>query len=157
MPNVSLAQVYSYSDEKTEIAYFATATPKHTLVVQNARPLVTLTDTTGVARPDTKLGQFTISGLTQPGASNHMLKSGPAGSPRGTTVATDGTWEFGDIVTTVAGAAPVPITTTQGTPVYVTAADKLTLEASGNTRVGVVNYTAQPKKRAGVLPVKIGA
>jgi len=155
MPNVALSQTFSSNDENNEIAYVATATPKHTLLIQSGRPLVTLADTVGVAKPAYEIGQYSISGITNPGTSYEEIEA-PAGK-RGVTVATDGTFEFGSIVVTVAGNAPAPITTDQGTPVYVTSADKLTLEPSGNTKVGRVNYTSQPKKTAGVLPVKIGA
>lgn len=155
MTHVATQEVFAHTDAQVETWNLGAATPENTLVKQpgSERFGVTLTDTTGVAKPDKVIyGNVKITGVTQPGVGNEdatAIGNFPAG------VATDGTWEFEDVVST--GTTPVPTSTAQGVVVYATAALALTLDSSGNTRVGVVNYPATYTKAAGTLPVKIGA
>jgi len=72
-----------------------------------------------------------------------------------TVLAYDGTWEF-DVVSS--GTTPAPTTTPAGTKVFIIAAtSKLTLASSGNVAYGTVDYPTDYTKRAGKLPVLIGA
>jgi hypothetical protein len=145
-------EVFAHSDEATEIWYFDAPTPQYTLAVQNGVAAIVLTDTEGVAGTSIVYGPHTVSGIVRPGVSNRDATAGGAGKyAAGVTL--DGTWGFEDVVST--GTTPAPTTTTQGTKVYVTAGGALTLEASSNTLVGRVNYTADYTKAAGRLPVKL--
>ncbi len=150
---IATQEVFAHTDAQAEVWDAGVATPERTLLSKSGRFGVTLTDTEGVARPDLNIaiGDITISGFVAPGVGNdHATAVGDFS----TGVATDGTWEFPGIVTTA--AAPAPVTTPQSTPVFVTGAGALTLVATDNTRLGVVNYPATYTKAAGVLPVKIG-
>lgn len=150
----ALGSVFSHTDALVKTWDFGAATPKGTLAVKNGVVGVSLTDTVGVTRTDldiTLYGNVKISGIRQPGV----------GNDKATTVGTyaagaaiDGTWEFDSIVST--GTTPVPVTTAQGVPVFLTGAGALTLDSSGNTRIGVVNYPASYVKVAGKLPIAIG-
>ncbi|WP_217181636.1 hypothetical protein [Streptomyces sp. AC495_CC817] len=151
---VATQEVFQRTDALCEVWDAGSATPQYTLLMKGGRPGVTLTDTKGVAKPDQVLyGAVKVTGITQPGYSNEAAKSVSAAG-FGVGVATDGTWEFPSVVST--GTTPAPTSTAQGTPVFVTGAGALTLESSGNTRVGAVNYTATYVKSAGTLPIKIG-
>ncbi len=115
------------------------------LVINGAQVGVTLADSGGTTR--TK---------TLPDGSTITYASHGVGYESGVAeVAVDGTWLF-----TVAGVTngdTVPDSaagTNQGTPVYQVAADKsLTLTASGNTLVGIIDAGAIV---GGVAPVQIG-
>lgn len=150
----ALAQVFSHTDALVQTWGFAAATPARTLAVKSGVVGVTLTDTTGVARPDldiTLYGDVKISGIRQAGVGNDKAS---AIGQYAAGVAIDGTWEFDSIVST--GTTPVPTNTAQSTPVFVTAGGALTLESASNTRVGIVNYSASYVKVAGKLPIAIG-
>lgn len=151
---VAIREVFAHTDEKTEVWYFDNATEALTLVVQQGRVAVTLTDTEGVAGVSRVYGPLTVSGIVRPGVSNRDATAGGSGK-KGAGVALDGTWTFEDIVVTIAGGVAVPTTTAQGTAVYVTSGGALTLESSGNTKIGTVNYVADHAKVAGTLPIKL--
>lgn len=151
---VAIREVFAHTDEKAETWYFDNPTPALTLVVDQGRVAVTLTNTEGVAGTSKTFGPLTVSGIVRPGASNRKATAGGA-NKKAAGVALDGTWAFASIVSTIAGGAAVPTTTAQSTPVYVTAGGALTLESSGNTKVGTVNYVANHAKVAGTLPIKL--
>jgi hypothetical protein len=152
------AQIFRHRDDIVETwrTSAGATVEKDTLVIQSGVPGIALTSTTGVSAPAVTIGPFTLSGQTREGASNWKADRGSGASlERAFGVALDGTWEFTGVVST--GTTPAPITTGQSTPVYVTSAGALTLESTGNTKVGRVNYPATYKRAAGKLPVKIGA
>lgn len=145
-------EVFAHSDEATEVWYFDAPTPQYTLAIQNGVAAIVLTDTEGVAGTSIVYGAHTVSGIVRPGVSNRKATAGGTGKyAAGVTL--DGTWEFEGVVSS--GSTLAPTTTGQSTKVYVTAGGALTLEASSNTLVGRVNYTADYTKAAGRLPVKL--
>jgi hypothetical protein len=151
---VANEELFRHSDERVE-TWKIPATAKNTLVLQaGGRVGVTLTDTTGITK-SVEYKPYTVSGIPTEGASNWKADESP--SLRAVGVATDGTWTFPGVVQTIAGAAATPTSTAQGTKVYATSGAVLTLESSGNTYVGFVNYSALFTKAAGVLPIKIGS
>lgn len=152
MAHIATQEVFAH--RKATIVKASAATPKRTLLIDNGRPVVTLTDTTGVARPDKNItiGNLTVSGFVAPGVGNEEAE--PVIGEFAVGAALDGTWEFEGVVSS--GTTPAPTTTAQGTPVFATSAGALTLAASGNTRVGVVDYPASYVKTAGTVPVAIG-
>jgi hypothetical protein len=152
MAHVATQEVFAH--RKATIVKAPAATPARTLLLDAGKPVVTLTDTKGVARPDKniKVGNLTVSGFVAPGVGNEEAEAVIGEFAVG--AALDGTWEFEDIVSS--GTTAVPTTTPQRTPVFLTSAGALTLAASGNTRVGVVDYPASYVKVAGTLPVAIG-
>jgi hypothetical protein len=150
---VATQEVFGF--RKSTIVKAAAATPKGTLFIDaGGRPVVTLTDTKGVTRTDKniEIGNITISGFVAPGVGNEEAEAVIGTYAVG--AALDGTWEFESVVSS--GTTPVPTSTAQGTPVFITGAGALTLASSGNTRVGVVDYPASYNKVAGTLPVAIG-
>ena len=151
---MAIATQEVFAHRRSTIVKAPAATRANTLLLDNGRPVVTLTDTTGVARPDKNIviGNLTVSGFVAPGVGNEEAE--PVIGEFAVGAALDGTWEFEGVVST--GTTPTPTTTAQGTPVFVTGAGALTLASSGNTRVGVVDYTASYDKAAGKLPVAIG-
>lgn len=149
---VATQSVFSHTDALVKIWKFATATPKYTLAVQSGVVGVSLTNTTGLTGTnDTNLGPYKISEPKGFGVGNDKAT---AIGEFAAGVAVDGTFEFTGVVST--GSTPAPTTTAQNTPVFVTSAGALTLDATGNTRVGTVNYPATYTKAAGKLPVAIG-
>lgn len=149
---VATASVFTHTDALVKTWDFTDPTPKYTLVVRNGVVGVTLTNTPGItARKVTEIGPYEVSEPTEAGVGNDKATSIGA---RVAGVAIDGTFTFRDVVSS--GTTPVPTSTPQGTPVFVTSAGALTLAASGNTRVGVVNYSATYQKAAGKLPIAIG-
>lgn len=149
---VATASVFSHTDALVKVWNFAAPTPKGTLAVQNGVVGVSLTNTTGLTgRKVTEIGPYEISEPTPAGVGNDKAT---AVGQYAAGVAIDGTFSFTDIVSS--GSTPVPTSTAQGTPVFLTSAGALTLAASGNTRVGVVNYPATYQKAAGKLPIAIG-
>lgn len=152
MPHIATQEVFAH--RRSTIIKAPAATPARTLLLAGGVPVVTLTDTTGVARADKNItiGNLTVSGFVAPGVGN--AEAEPVIGTFATGAALDGTWEFIDVVS--AGTTPAPTTTAQSTPVFITGAGALTLTASGNTCVGVVDYTASYVKAAGKLPVAIG-
>lgn len=149
---VATGQAFSHTDALVKTWKFAAATPKYTLAVQNGVVGVSLTSTTGLAGVDTTvIGPYTI---TEPKGFGVGNDKATAIGEFAAGVALDGTFEFAGVVST--GSTPAPTTTAQNTPVFVTGAGALTLEAAGNTRVGTVNYPATYTKAAGKLPVAIG-
>lgn len=147
---VATGSVFSFTDALVKLWKFAAATPKYTLAVQNGVVGVSLTNTTGLAgTTNTKgYGPYTIGYPTEAGVGNDKAT---AVGEFASAVAIDGTFSFESIT----GA---DATTAQGTPVFLTGAGALTLTASGNTRVGVINYPATYDKTAtGIgFPVAIG-
>ena len=149
------AQILRHNDRIVETwrtPNTSTTVEKDTLVIYNGVPGVALTATTGVTAPAVTIGQFTLTGQTREGASNWKANDATG---LAFAVALDGTWEFTGVVST--GTTPAPTTTAQLTAVYAKANGDLTLESSGNTRVGRVNYPASYTRAAGKLPIKIGA
>jgi len=148
----ALQEVFAHSDAATEVWYLDAPTPAQTLVVQNGVAAITLTDTEGVAGTSIVYGALTVSGIVRPGVSNRDATAGGA-NKFGVGVTLDGTWLFDGVVSS--GSTPAPTTTPQGTKVYATGAGALTLDATSNTLIGRVNYTASFTKAAGLLPVKL--
>lgn len=149
---IAIGSTFSHTDTLVKTWAFTAATPKGTLAVQNGVVGVTLTNTTGLAgRKVTEIGPYQVSEPIAAGVGNDKAT---AIGQYAAGVAIDGTWPFAEIVSS--GSTPVPTTTPQGTPVFLTSAGALTLAASGNTRVGVVNYPPTYNKAAGKLPIAIG-
>lgn len=149
---VATASVFSHTDALVKTWDFTDPTPKYTLAVRNGVVGVTLTNTPDLtARKVTEIGPYEISEPTDGGVGTDKATSI---GPRVAGVAIDGTFTFRDVVSS--GTTPAPTSTPQDTPVFVTSAGALTLAASGNTRVGVVNYSATYQKAAGKLPIAIG-
>lgn len=145
---VATQEVFAHSDEATEIWTVPSATPKGALVKEGDAFGITLTRAAGGDAVDTiELGPYKVTGKKTVGVSNEAVEA-IAAPAVGITL--NGTWEFEN----VNGA---DLTTAQRTPVYVTPGGALTLTATSNTKVGVVNYPGTYAKVAGTLPVKIGA
>jgi len=68
------------------------------------------------------------------------------------TLAFDGTWEF-----PTADITGVNATAAHGTPVYITAARKLTATATDNTPYGYVDVPPTYNRNRGFTPIRIGA
>lgn len=149
---VSTGEVFAHTPALVKTWDMTEETPKGTIAVQSGIVGVTLTDTVGVAKPDEVIyGDVKITGITQPGAGNaEAIAVGDFAAG----VAIDGTWEFEEIVSS--GTTPVPTSTAQNTPVFITSGGALTLVSTSNTRVGVVNYPGTYSKAAGKLPIAIG-
>lgn len=149
---IATGSVFSHTDALVKTWGFTDPTPKYSLVVKNGVVGVTLTPTTGLSgTDDTVIGPYTISEPKGFGVGND--KATAIGQYAAGT-AIDGTFTFEGVVSS--GTTLAPVSTEQGTPVFVTSAGALTLAASGNTRVGIVNYPATYTKAAGKLPVAIG-
>jgi hypothetical protein len=145
---VATQEVFLHTTALVETWDVGAATPERTLVESGGRYGITKTDTVGVIKPDKTLyGNVKVTGYSRPGFSND--KATTIGT-YAVGVAVDGTWEF-------TGITGVTTSTAQGTPIFVTSAGALTATASGNTRIGVVNYPATYTRAAGVAPIKIGA
>lgn len=149
---VATASVFSHTDALVQTWSFTAPTPKGTLAVRDGVVGVTLTNTTGItARKVTEIGPYQISEPTEAGVGNDKATSI---GQYAAGVALDGTFTFRDVVST--GTTPVPTSTPQSTPVFLTAGGALTLVSTSNTRVGTVNYSATYQKAAGKLPIAIG-
>lgn len=149
---VATASVFSHTDALVKTWSFTDPTPKYTLVVQDDVVGVTITNTPGItARKVTEIGPYEISEPTEAGVGNDKATSI---GQYAAGVAIDGTFTFREVVSS--GATPVPTSTPQGTPVFLTAGGQLTLVDTSNTRVGTVNYSATYQKAAGKLPIAIG-
>ena len=149
---IATDQVFSHTDALVKTWGFAAATPKYTLAVQGGVVGVSLTPTTGIVAPNiTDIGPYKVNAPIAAGVGNDKAT---AIGTFAAGVAVDGTFTFTGVVST--GSTPAPPSTAQGIPVFVTAAGELTLVATGNTRVGVVNYPATYNKAAGKLPIAIG-
>lgn len=137
--------VYRYTGEKTRVWDLGgTFAPGLPVKSASSEPGVTLTATGNYTRSQV-FGPYTISGIPAGGV-------GLTGNE--CTVATDGTWEFDNVVSS--GATPAPTSTANNTLVYITAGNALTLTVGSNTAYGVVDYPKDYVKVAGTLPVKIG-
>lgn len=146
---VATQEVFSHTDAIVEIWAVPAGTAKNSLVKQagSDRYGVTLTRAPGGSEKDEiDLGPYTVARPKKVGVGNDKAT---AISNYAAGVALDGTWEFA-----VAGGQ---LNTAQGVPVYIEADGDLTLTATDNTKVGVVNYPASYAKVAGTLPIKIGA
>ena len=149
---IATDQVFAHTDALVKTWGFTVATPKYTLAVQGGVVGVSLTPTTGLAGVDEiEVGPYKVSRPKPAGVGNDKAT---AIGTFAAGVAVDGTFTFTGVVST--GTTPAPTSTAQGTPVFVTGAGELTLVATSNTRVGVVNYPATYNKAAGVLPIAIG-
>lgn len=150
---VATNSVFSHTDALVEIWDAGAATPARTLLENNGRYGITLTDTVGVTKPArTIYGSVQISGITQPGVGND--KAAAIGT-YAVGVAVDGTWEF-------EGVTGADADTAQGTPVYVDpTAGTLSVTDDGvdDVLLGYVNYPASYNRAATPtrLPIKIGA
>lgn len=148
----AIRQTFAHTDALVKTWKLAAATPKYTIVVQDGVVGITLTDTAGLSGTrDIEVGPYTVSAPKFAGVGNDAAD---AIGEFAAGVAFDGTFTFEDVVST--GTTPVPTTTDQATPVYMTAGGDLTLVESGNTRIGIVNYPATYNKVAGTLPIAIG-
>ena len=145
---VATNSVFSHTDALVQTWDLGAATPKGTLVVKNDIIGVTLTNTVGITDTKvTQVGPYSIVEPTEAGVGNDKAT---AVGQYAAGVALDGTWEFADIT----GGT---LNTAQGTPVFATSAGALTLTATDNTRVGVVNFPASYHRTAAkTLPVAIG-
>lgn len=110
------------------------------------RPAVALTSRGDATTSFTTPQGYTLSGVESGGVGNATDSA---------TVAFDGTYEFDGVVST--GVTPAPTSTAQDTAVYITSGLALTLESSGNTLYGYVDYPPDYFKVAGTLPIRIGA
>lgn len=133
--------IYKYDPKKTRERPVPAGTVSGAPLLIETRPAVTLT-----ARGDVTK---TIPGIAG-GITSITYKIGGAGNePDSASVAFDGTWEF-----PVVGATT---STANGVQVYITAANALTLTASGNTAYGFTDYPKSYFKVAGIAAVRIGA
>ena len=146
---IATQEVFAHTDALVEIWDAGAATPARTLLVKNGRPGVALTNTSDITGNvgSKTYGNVTVTVAKQGGVGNGKATAVDATQAVG--VAVDGTWEFESIT-------GVTTSTAQSTPIYVTGAGALTTTASGNTKVGEVNYPGTYTKAAGVAPVKIG-
>lgn len=143
---MALNTVFASSDNLREVWTVASEIPSGTPLIQGTKAGVSLTASGGYTRSIT-VGPYTVSGVPAGGVSLNALE---------VSVATDGTFEFTGVKATD-GAAAAPTTTAQGALVYITSGGVLSLQASGNTLFGRVNYPLHKYiKAAGKLPVKIG-
>ena len=111
-------------------------------VIVGGRPAVSLTASGGatVTRTD---------GLPAPLTSVTYENGGVGNAAGAATFAFDGTYEF-----EVTGATTA---TAQDAAVYIDDNGDLTMTATDNTAYGYVDYPPDYYKRAGILPVRIGA
>jgi len=145
--------IFKYTENKTRVRDLGEATDSGVPVLDpdDGRPAITLTTTgAGISRTldntDIPLGGgvTAITYLDTPAS----LEGFEA------TLAYDGTWEL-TVVST--GTTPAPTTTVNGDIVYIKSDGGLTLVATDNTLYGYVDYPTEYTKRAGLLPVRIGA
>ena len=150
---MSKNMIYKYNERDTRVKTLAASVVSGTPLLDpdDSRPAVALTNsgdiTTTVTSADVPMG----GGVT----SITYADGGVGLTGTETTLTYSGTWEFAGVVST--GTTPAPTSTANGTEVYITSADALTLEAGTNTLYGYVDYPLDYNKRAGILPVRIGA
>jgi hypothetical protein len=120
-----------YTEAKTREWAVASGTQSGELVInaQSGQVGVTLTASGDATR---------AAGI--PGVTGGTVSNGGAGNkPLGATVATDGTWLFPVAGVTNGETGPGGAGTDEGTEVYREADGDLTLTATGNTLVGVID------------------
>jgi hypothetical protein len=139
MAETTVRKVYADIEALRETWTFAAPIAGNIIVEQAGRAGVTLAGTPGQTKSIT-LGGQTLSGIPLGDNGQSALAS---------TVMTTGTFE-GPIV----GASAA---TAQHTDVYIEADGDLTLEATGNVLVGLINLPDGYVVRGTVLPFKIGA
>jgi hypothetical protein len=143
--------IFKYEEKNTRVRTLAATTLSGSPLLDpdDARPAVALTNsgdaTKTVTTADIPIGGG-VTTLTYPNGGVGLIG-------KETTLAYDGTWEF-DVVSS--GTTPAPTSTANGTQVYITSANALTLASSGNTAYGKVDYPTEYNKVAGKLPVRIG-
>lgn len=138
MAQTKVRKVYADIEALRETWTFPAAIEGNVIVEQEGRVGVTLAGTPGQTKSVTIAGQ-TLSGIPLGDNGNSPLTS---------TVMTTGTFE-GPII----GASAA---TPQHTKVYIDADGDLTLTATDNTYVGVINLPDGYVVRGTVLPFKIG-
>lgn len=145
--------IFKYTENKTRVRVLDAATDSGVALLDpdDGRPAITITTTgAGISRTldntDIPLGGgvTAITYLDTP-ASLEGLEA---------TLAYDGTWELAAFST---GTTPAPTTTVNGDTVYITGAGVITLDSTAATVYGYVDYPTDYTKRAGILPVRIGA
>lgn len=144
--------IFKYTEKATRVRTLAATVTAGTPLLDpdDDRPAVALTNS-GDATKTVTTADIPIGG----GVTTLTYKNGGVGlTGKQTTLAYDGTWEF-DVVSS--GATPAPTSTANGDPVYIKSDGGLTLASSGNTIYGHVDYPTGFYKRAGKLPVRIGA
>jgi len=144
---MALNTVFASTDSRREIWTVAAEVASGTPLINNGVAGVALTASGGSTKSVT-VGPYTVDGIPNGGVGLAALE---------VSVATDGTFVFTGVKATD-GTAAAPTTTAQETPVYITSGGVLSLQSTGNTLYGRVNYPHQNKyvKVAGSLPVKIG-
>lgn len=142
---MALNRIFAGDERKNRVRVVPSGTVSGDPLLLGVRPAVAITDRGDATR------SFTLGGIAVSG-----LPSGGVGSATDeASVAFDGTWEFDGVVST--GTTPAPTSTAQDTAVYITSGLALTLDSSGNTLFGYVDYPKDYHKVAGTLPIRIGA
>ena len=138
--------VYKNDNKKNRVEDLGeTLAPGVPVVSASGAPAVTVNGSADYTVSEVIPGVGTLSGI-------------PAGgiglSGQEVTLAFDGTWEF--LASSFAGTAPNPATIAQGTAVYITADNELTLTEGSNTVFGSVDVPKDYDRTRGFVPVKIG-
>jgi hypothetical protein len=142
---MALNRIFKENERNNRVRVVPSGTVSGDPLLLGTRPAVALTDRGDATQTFTDSG--TGLSVTLPSIPNGRADDEAS-------VAFDGTWEFDGVVST--GTTPAPTSTAQDTLVYITSADALTLESSGNTVYGAVDYPKDYHKVAGTLPVRIG-
>ena len=139
--------VYRNTDAKNRVETLAaTYAPGAPVTSLAGAPAVAVTGSGDYVKSEVIPGVGTLTGIPAGGV-------GLTGKQ--VTLAFDGTWEF--LASSFNGTAPVPGTIAQGTKVYITAANALTLTVGTNVLFGSVDFPVDYDKTRGYVPVKIGA
>lgn len=145
--------IYKYEEKNTRVRTLAAETASGTPLLDpsDSRPAVALANTAGVTKTLTQADLPMGGGVT----SITYADGGASLVGKECTLAYDGTWEFAGVVSS--GSTPTPTSTAMGVAVYITSGGALTLTSTSNTLYGHVDYPTDYNKRAGYLPVRIGA
>lgn len=136
---MALNRIYKGDERNNRARVVPSGTVSGAPLLIESRPAVALTDRGDATR------SFTLGGLTVSG-----LPSGGVGlADTEASLAFDGTFLFPVTGATAGDSA-------QGTVVYITSGNALTLTASGNTRYGTVDRPIGFHNIAGSLPVRVG-
>lgn len=149
---MSKNMIYKYTEKATRVRTLSASVESGTPLLDPAdqRPAVALTNSGDVTKTVTT-ADIPIGG----GVTTLTYPNGGVGlTGKETTLAYDGTWEFAVVST---GTTDAPTSTANGVAVYIKSDGGLTLSSGGNTIYGHVDYPKGFYKRAGRLPVRIGA
>lgn len=120
-----------------------TLAPGTPVVSSSGTPAVTITGSADYTVSEVIPGVGTLSGIAAGGASLVGTE---------VSLAFDGTWEFSEDI--VDGATADDLA--DGTEIFITSSNELTITAAGNYQFGTVDFPAEYDKSRGMIPVKIG-